>query len=106
MAYRDMPDLVVPPSHLRCEAMTKPVKNTYQTWLRESHRCVRRSTQSRAGRTVCSLHARIPEVKYWEGEPDTFRHKRFWRWPRKLSELAEAIIAKDEHNISRLGEAK
>lgn len=95
MAYRDMPDLVVPPSHLRCEAMTKPVKNTYQVWMREPHRCVRYAIQSRGGHCVCGQHARAENVTYWDGEPDGFPHKRFWKWPRKLAELSAAIVAKE-----------
>ena len=85
--------MVVPPSHLRCEAMTKPCPDTYQDWRKHSHRCVRRATQSLAGHIVCSLHAGMPKVEYWDGEsPDNFRYKRFWKWPRKLRELSEAVI--------------
>ena len=96
MAYRDKPDCVVPPSHLRCEAMTKPVKNTYQVWLREPHRCVRHAVQCRGVHSVCGQHARAEKVTYWDGEPDAFPHKRFWKWPRKLAEVAAAIVAKQE----------
>jgi hypothetical protein len=66
-----MPDLAVPPSDLRCEAMTKPAE-TYQEWRRNPHRCVRRAVQGRAGHSVCSLHAVIKSVEYWNGEPDSF----------------------------------
>lgn len=85
MANRHSPDCIVPPSHLRCEAMTKPIKDTYQVWRQESHRCVRTAKQSRAGRGVCSLHSRMPEVNYCDLEqPDAFQHKRFWRWTTTL----------------------
>ena len=74
MAFRDMPDCRVPVSALRCEAMTKPcLDNTWQTWRRDAHRCVRRSVQGRAGRSVCALHADMKEVKFWDGEPDSFQ---------------------------------
>lgn len=96
MAHKDMPDMIVPPSHLRCEGMTKPVVDTYQVWRRSPHRCIRRAVQSRAGHGVCALHARMRKVKYWDGEPDEFRHKKFWRWPRELRELSQAIMAKME----------
>ena len=90
MAYRDMPDCIVPPSHERCEAMTKPLvpSETYQVWRREPHRCVRRAKQGRDGRSVCSLHARVEKVSYCTQDADAFRHKKFWKWPRKLAELA------------------
>jgi hypothetical protein len=94
MAFRDMPDMIVPPSHLRCEAMTKPALDTYQVWRKQPHRCVRRATQSRAGHAVCSCHAAMKKVTYWDGQPDNFRHKRFWKWPRELRELAAAVMAK------------
>jgi hypothetical protein len=71
VSFRDFPDPQVPPSEFRCEAMTKPGP-TYQAWRRESHRCIRRATQSRAGRSVCSLHASLAEVKHWDGSPDAF----------------------------------
>lgn len=90
MAFRDMPDFIVPPSHLRCEAMTKPVKNTYQDWLRKPHRCIHRSVQGRDGRTVCGLHSRVTNVTYWDGEPDAFRHKPFWKWrPQQVLKAIE-----------------
>lgn len=81
MAFRHMPDCIVPPNHLRCEAMTKPTP-TFQDWRRESHRCVRKATQSRDGHSVCALHGKMPDVKYWNGEPDNFKHKPFWRAAR------------------------
>lgn len=90
MAFRHMPDCIVPPDHLRCEAMTKPQQDTYQTWRRESHRCVRRAKQSRAGHSVCSLHASLPAVTYWTGEPDNFPHRRFWKWPTWMIKIATA----------------
>lgn len=89
MSFQHMPDCIVPPSHERCEAMTKPT-GTYQDWRREPHRCVRRAKQGRAGRSVCSLHARVDHVDYWSGEADAFLHRRFWKWPRQLRELAQA----------------
>lgn len=96
MSFSDMPDCIVPPSHLRCEAMTKPTQ-TYQDWRRESHRCVRTAKQGRAGRSVCSLHARVETVEYWDGvSPDNFRHRRFWKWPTKWAELARAVVARVE----------
>lgn len=81
MAFKHMPDLAVPASEFRCEAMTKACKdNTFQVWRREPHRCVRRAKQGRAGRIVCALHGKMPDIKYWDGEPDTFpwsvRHHR------------------------------
>ena len=91
MSFRDMPDCVVPPSHERCEAMTKATR-TYQDWRRESHRCVRRAKQGRDGHAVCALHAYIEHVAYWNGEPDNFRYRRFWKWPTKLADLSRAII--------------
>lgn len=71
MAYKDHPDCTVPPSELRCEAMTKPV-STYQVWRQQPHRCIRTATQSRAGKSVCAIHARVKHVSYWQGEADTF----------------------------------
>jgi hypothetical protein len=94
MAFRDVPDMIVPPSHLRCEAMTKPCRDTYQVWRKESHRCVRRATQSRAGHSVCWCHAAKKKVRYWDGAPDKFWYKRFWKWPHELSDLAKAVVAK------------
>lgn len=91
MSFRDMPDCIVPPNHERCEAMTKPT-DTYQDWRREPHRCVRRAKLGRAGHAVCSLHANVDQVTYWNGEPDNFRHRRFWKWPTKLAELSRAIV--------------
>jgi hypothetical protein len=82
MAYRNCPDCAVPQDELRCEAMTKALRpsETYQIWRRESHRCVRRAVQGRAGRSVCALHARLADVTYHNGEPDRFpwsvRHQR------------------------------
>lgn len=74
MAYRNYPDMSVPASDLRCEAMTKACKdNTYQVWRREPHRCVRRAVQGRAGHSVCALHGRIEDLTYWDGTPDTFK---------------------------------
>ncbi len=93
MAYREMPDLIVPPSDRRCEAMTKPT-NGYQTWRNQSHRCVRKATQGREGHIVCSLHSCMKKVKWWNGEPDNFPHKRFWKWPTKWAILAQAVISK------------
>lgn len=79
MAYRDMPDLIVPAPEQRCEAMTQ-AQVTYQEWRRKSHRCVRRATQGRDGRSVCRLHANLKKpLTYTSGEPDEFKHKRFWR---------------------------
>jgi hypothetical protein len=76
MAYKDMPDCYLPVSALRCEVMTKAcMDNTWQIWRRESHRCVRRAVQGRAGRSVCALHAGMKEVMFWNGEPDAFRAK-------------------------------
>lgn len=74
MAYRECPDLMLPPSDIRCEAMTKPLgkTETYQLWRRESHRCVRRAVQGRSGRSVCALHGKMDQVNYWNGEPDSF----------------------------------
>ncbi len=86
MSYRDMPDCKVPPSHLRCEALTRPGQG-WQDWQRLPHRCVRKAVQGRDGRSVCALHARVREVIYWQGEPDNFRHKAFWRWPRSLQKM-------------------
>lgn len=83
MAYRDYPDMRVPTSDIRCEAMTKPVSDTYQTWRKASHRCVRRATQARAGRIVCNTHAAMPKIDYWNGEPDTFKHLPFKHLERK-----------------------
>ncbi len=100
MAYRDMPDMVIPPPHLRCEAMTKPVRDTYQVWRKKSHRCVRSAVQSRAGHDVCAIHGRMKKVKYWNGEADEFRHKKFWKWPREWRELGEAIMARMEREKS------
>jgi hypothetical protein len=97
MAFRDMPDSIVPPSHLRCEAMTKPVPDTFQVWRRESHRCIRKATQSRAGHGVCALHASMPDINYWAGEVDNFRHRKFWRWPTKLAELGRAVTRTGEN---------
>lgn len=77
MSFPDCPDPRVPDSDVRCEAMTKPCKDTYQVWRRESHRCIRRAVLSRAGRGVCALHGRMPSVNYWDGSPDTFRHRTF-----------------------------
>ncbi len=88
MAYRDIPDCAVPPSHLRCEAMTKRTQ-TFQDWRREPHRCIRAATQSRAGRSVCSGHARMERIKYWNGEPDSFSHKPFWRWHGRVRDVIE-----------------
>lgn len=96
MAYRDMPDMVVPAPHLRCEAMTKPVSDTYQDWRRKSHRCVRKAVQSRAGHCVCGVHGSMRKAKYWNGEPDEFRHKPFWKWCGGLAEISRAVIAKME----------
>ena len=98
MANRHVPDCIIPPSDQRCEAMTKELKRSecYQDWRRPSHRCVRRVKQARAGRGVCSLHARLPEVTYCDPEQaDNFPHKRFWKWPRKLWELSDAVMRKD-----------
>jgi hypothetical protein len=77
MAYRTHPDLTVPASEFRCEAMTKPLGNAagYQVWRRDAHRCVRRAVQARAGRSVCALHNRVDDVKYWNGEADSFPKK-------------------------------
>jgi adenylate kinase len=76
MAYKNRPDLIVPDSEFRCEVMTKPcLDNTYQIWRKAAHRCVRRATQSRSGRIVCSLHSAMPTVEYWNGQPDTFIKK-------------------------------
>lgn len=91
MAFQHMPDMVVPPSHLRCEAMSKPVKDTYQVWRQTAHRCIRKAMQGRDGRSVCALHSRVEKPVYWHGEPDTFVHKQFWRWNPKR--VAEAIAA-------------
>ena len=87
-----MPDCVVPPPEIRCEAMTK-AQSTYQEWRREPHRCVRKATRSRAGRSVCALHDRLELVEWWNGQPDNFRHRRFWKWPRELDELARAVVS-------------
>lgn len=67
MAYRDRPEFCAPDDQ-RCEALTKPVKDTYQVWRREPHQCVRRAVQSRAGRVVCHLHARMENVKFINNE--------------------------------------
>lgn len=75
MSFRNMPDPKVPPSELRCEAMTKPVVTTYQIWRRASHRCIRKAVQSRAGHSVCALHSRLVDINYWDGEPDQFRSR-------------------------------
>lgn len=74
MSYPTHPDCIVPASEFRCEAMTKPT-DTYQNWRRDAHRCVRRATQGRAGRSVCALHSRVDIVTYWNGEPDSFPKK-------------------------------
>lgn len=90
MAYRHMPDFIVPPSHLRCEAMTKQIIDTYQVWRQHPHRCIRRAMQGRDGRSVCALHSRMDLVNYWNGEPDPFPHKPFWKWrPRQLLKMIE-----------------
>jgi hypothetical protein len=74
--------------------MTKPVKDTFQVWRRESHRCIRRAKQSRAGRGVCSSHAAMPKVKYCDPEiPDNFPHKQFWRWHGDLAAIGRAVAA-------------
>ena len=88
MAFQHMPDFIVPPSNLRCEAMVKPVRDTYQVWRHEAHRCIKKAMQGRDGRSVCALHSRIEKITYWNGEPDPFQHKRFWKWrPRELMEV-------------------
>jgi hypothetical protein len=74
MAYRDMPDLAIPPDDQRCEAMTKGARDTYQVWRQAPHRCVRRAVQGRDGRSVCACHASVKRVTYWTGEPDRFPH--------------------------------
>jgi hypothetical protein len=74
MAYRHRPDMIVPASEFRCEAMTKPTP-TFQEWRRNAHRCVRRAVQGRDGRSVCALHSRVDRIEYWNGEPDTFIKK-------------------------------
>lgn len=96
MAYRDMPDWIVPPSHLRCEAMTKSTV-TFQDWRRESHRCIKRATQSRAGKSVCNLHGSMKNVKYWNGEEDKFPHKKFWKWHGRVKDIIQQA-AKDNIN--------
>lgn len=71
MSFKYMPDCSIPDSEVRCEAMTKPT-HTSQDWRRNSHRCVRKATQSRAGRSVCALHARVEQIEYWTGQADAF----------------------------------
>lgn len=71
MSFRDYPDPAVPPSDLRCEAMTKP-HNGWPDWSRPAHRCIRLAKQSRAGRSVCNLHAHMKKIEYWDGSPDPF----------------------------------
>lgn len=79
MSFRDFPDPEIPPTELRCEAMTKATP-TYQDWRRLPHRCIRRSTQSRAGHAVCALHARLDYVSYWDGvTPDAFPSRKLRR---------------------------
>jgi hypothetical protein len=77
MAYRTHPDMIVPASEFRCEAMTKPlrVSECYQEWRRQSHRCVRRAVQGRDGRSVCAIHAYTKTIGYWNGEADSFPKK-------------------------------
>ena len=87
MAFQHMPDFIVPPSHLRCEAMAKPVRDTYQVWRHTAHRCIRKAMQGRDGRSVCAIHSRVDKVTYWNGETDNFPHKKFWRWiPSRIME--------------------
>lgn len=96
MSYAEVPDCRVPPPHERCEAMTKEAPNEHPRWRREPHRCVRRAKQSRDGRSVCSTHARVDVVTYCDPDAaDTFRHKRFWRWPLALSKLAHATSQRE-----------
>lgn len=83
MAYRECPDMRVPASDVRCEAIVKAVNGTYQVWRREPHRCVRRAVQTRAGHIVCALHLVKPHITYWDGTPDNFRHLEFKHLERK-----------------------
>ncbi len=92
-----MPDCKVPPSDLRCEAITKPV-DTFQDWRRNSHRCVRAAKQSRDGKSVCNQHAVIKKLKYCDpNEPDNFRHKPFWKWYGDLAAIGRAVAMRNDN---------
>jgi hypothetical protein len=93
MAYRDTPDMAMPPDDQRCEALTRPVPNTFQVWRRSPHRCVRRAVQGRDGRAVCACHARMRDPTYWGGEPDQFA------WSVRLS--GETAMRGDRRNYGR-----
>lgn len=79
MSFPHVPDIAIPPSEIRCEALTKPTQ-TYQQWRAQPHRCIREAKQGRDGRLVCNIHARVKAITYWQGGPDPFpwnvRHQR------------------------------
>lgn len=61
MAKMDRPNFFVP-LELRCEAVAKPAKQTWQSWQWRERQCCRRAQQGRGGHIFCWQHANAKEM--------------------------------------------
>jgi hypothetical protein len=64
MTYRDRPEYTAP-SDIRCDALVAGKKG-WPDWAQKDHRCPRRATQSRCGKSVCWQHAEIDNIRFVE----------------------------------------